>query len=136
MMSVRRLRPSNRRQPGWGQEVVAERPDGTRVPTTPYPTPLFDSDGRILGAVNLLMNMSDQKNAEGQAQQRKALLEERVERRTLALTETVGKFKESTVANWNTGAERIKGYTRAEIRLLVQCLTDYAVFMLDPSTAW
>ena len=29
-----------------GQEAIAERPDGTRVPFMPYPTPLFDGDGR------------------------------------------------------------------------------------------
>jgi PAS domain S-box-containing protein len=121
-----------------GREAVAERPDGTRVPFMPYPTPLFDSDGTLVGAVNLLMDISDQKRAESQAQQMKTLLEERVERRSRALAETTDRLKESEqtfrllvqsvtdyaifmldpeghVANWNAGAERIKGYARAEI---------------------
>ena len=32
-----------------GQEAIAERPDGTRVPFMPYPTPLFDGAGRLVG---------------------------------------------------------------------------------------
>ncbi|MDX1540893.1 MAG: PAS domain-containing protein, partial [Geminicoccaceae bacterium] len=33
-----------------GAEAVAERPDGWRVPFLAYPTPLFDSSGRLTGA--------------------------------------------------------------------------------------
>jgi PAS domain S-box-containing protein len=38
--------------------AVAERPDGTRVPFIPYPTPIFDADGKLAGAVNLLVEVS------------------------------------------------------------------------------
>ena len=121
-----------------GQEAVAERPDGTRVPFMPYPTPLFDGDGRLVGAVDLLMDITDQKRAQAEAQRMRSLPEERVEHRTQALSDTTDRLKESEqtfqllvqsvtdyaifmldpkghVANWNPGAERIKGYTRAEI---------------------
>src|SRR5262249_44008419 len=47
-------------------EVVAERPDGTRVPFIPYPTPLRDSAGKIIGAINLLVDVSERKQAETQ----------------------------------------------------------------------
>jgi PAS domain-containing protein len=43
-----------------GIEIVAERPDGTRARFIPYPTPLFDRDGALAGAVNLLVDVSDQ----------------------------------------------------------------------------
>ncbi len=39
-------------------QAVAERPDGTRVTFVPYPTPIFDADGNLAGAVNLLMEVS------------------------------------------------------------------------------
>ncbi len=39
-------------------EAVAERPDGTRITFVPYPTPVFDADGNLAGAVNLLMEVS------------------------------------------------------------------------------
>jgi PAS domain S-box-containing protein len=47
-------------------EVVAERPDRTRVPFIPYPTPLRDSAGKIVGAINMLVDISERKQAETQ----------------------------------------------------------------------
>ena len=46
-----------------GAIAVAERPDGTRVMFTPFPTPLFDEDGAIAGAVNLLLDVTDGRQA-------------------------------------------------------------------------
>jgi PAS domain S-box-containing protein len=45
-------------------EAVAERPDGTRVPFIPYPTPLRDAAGTMVGAVNMLVDISERKTAE------------------------------------------------------------------------
>jgi PAS domain S-box-containing protein len=56
-----------------GAEAVAERPDGTRVPFIPFPTPLRDADGRIVGAVNMLIDISERKRAE---EQQKLLIDE------------------------------------------------------------
>jgi PAS domain-containing protein len=39
--------------------AVAERPDGTRVIFTPYPTPLIGEDGGIVGAVNILIDVTE-----------------------------------------------------------------------------
>ena len=44
--------------------AVAERPDGTRVLFIPHPTPILDSDGRLTGAVNLLLDVTDRRQAE------------------------------------------------------------------------
>ncbi|HET7910707.1 MAG TPA: HWE histidine kinase domain-containing protein [Pseudolabrys sp.] len=49
-----------------GMEAAAERPDGTRVPFIPYPTPIHDEAGRLIGAVNMLVDISDRKRAEEQ----------------------------------------------------------------------
>ncbi|HYI42424.1 MAG TPA: PAS domain-containing protein [Sphingomicrobium sp.] len=38
--------------------AIAERPDGSRVAFRPYPTPMFDSDGRMTGAINMLVDVS------------------------------------------------------------------------------
>lgn len=43
--------------------AVAERPDGSRVAFRPYPTPLFDNEGNFIGAVNLLIDVSDEQAA-------------------------------------------------------------------------
>ena len=51
-----------------GVEAIAERPDGTRVPFIPFPTPLHDENGTMVGAVNMLVDITDRKRAE-EAQQ-------------------------------------------------------------------
>lgn len=43
--------------------ALAERPDGTRVMFAPYPTPLHDSDGAFAGAVNILIDVTDARQA-------------------------------------------------------------------------
>ena len=43
-----------------GEVAIALRPDGSRRAFTPYPTPLFDEAGRLTGAVNLLIDVSDE----------------------------------------------------------------------------
>lgn len=53
-------------RPVRGMEAQAERPDGTRVPFVPYPTPLYDEGGRLIGAVNMLVDISERKRAEQQ----------------------------------------------------------------------
>ena len=47
-----------------GIECIAERPDGTRFWFTPYPAVLRDGEGRIAGGVNVLVDITDRKNAE------------------------------------------------------------------------
>jgi PAS domain S-box-containing protein len=47
-----------------GVEIVAERPDGTKARLVPYPTPLFDRAGALCGAINLLVDITDQRNPE------------------------------------------------------------------------
>jgi PAS domain S-box-containing protein len=42
-----------------GATAYAERPDGRRVAFTPYPTPLRDADGTMIGAVNVLVDVTD-----------------------------------------------------------------------------
>jgi len=46
-----------------GAVAAAERPDGTRVMFTPYPTPLIDENGDIAGAVNILIDVTDHRQA-------------------------------------------------------------------------
>jgi len=46
-----------------GAVALAERPDGTRVMFAPYPTPLFDEAGEIAGAVNILIDVTDHRQA-------------------------------------------------------------------------
>ncbi len=49
-----------------GVEAIAERPDGTRVPFIPYPTPLHNANGKLIGAINMLVDITERKKAESQ----------------------------------------------------------------------
>ena len=49
------------RKPVRNVEAIAERPDGTRLHLLPFPTPLFDGDGRFAGAVNLLLDVTEKR---------------------------------------------------------------------------
>ena len=42
--------------------AIAERPDGSRVAFRPYPTPLFDADGALTGAVNMLIDITGEQS--------------------------------------------------------------------------
>src|ERR671919_367917 len=52
------------KRPVRGMEAIAERPDGTRVPFLPYPTPMYDASGDLIGAVNLLVDTSERRRTE------------------------------------------------------------------------
>ena len=44
------------------QVAIAERPDGTRAAFRPYPTPLFNDDGSLRGAVNMLIDVTEEQS--------------------------------------------------------------------------
>jgi PAS domain S-box-containing protein len=60
-------------RPVRGAEAIAERPDGTRRWFAPYPTPLRDSAGEMTGAINMLVDITERKEAE---RQQKLLIDE------------------------------------------------------------
>jgi PAS domain S-box-containing protein len=77
-------------RPVRGAEALAERPDGTRIPFIPFPTPLHDAGGRLIGAINMLVDISDRKKAENR---QKGLIDELNHRvkNTLATIQSLAK---------------------------------------------
>src|SRR5262245_57636933 len=51
-------------------EIMAERPDGKLVPVMPFLTPLFDENGTMVGALNVLVDISKLKAVEHAAARR------------------------------------------------------------------
>jgi len=47
-----------------GFTAIAERPDGSRIDFQPYPTPLYDRKGRLIGAVNVLVDITERRRME------------------------------------------------------------------------
>lgn len=42
--------------------AIAARPNGSRIAFRPYPTPLFDKSGNLKGAINMLIDISDEQS--------------------------------------------------------------------------
>jgi PAS domain S-box-containing protein len=51
-------------RPVRGGQAIAVRPDGSQVSFMAYPTPLFDDDGEMIGAVNVLIDITERHRAE------------------------------------------------------------------------
>lgn len=64
--------------------LIAERPDGSRRAYRPYPTPLFDDDGSLSGAINLLIDVTEEQSEalHEQAERCRRLAEAMYDRRT------------------------------------------------------
>ena len=70
-----------------GHEILIERPDGTRVTTLAHANPFLDDSGKLLGAVNVLVDITARKRAEESLRGAHDELAHKVVERTAELTE-------------------------------------------------
>jgi PAS domain S-box-containing protein len=95
-------------RPVRGVEIVVERPDGRRKTVLPYPTPLRDADGNLLGAVNALIDVTERKKIEDAARRLAAIVDSSDDA-------IVSKDLNGIIRSWNPAAERIFGYSESEV---------------------
>ncbi|HEY1663713.1 MAG TPA: response regulator [Verrucomicrobiae bacterium] len=90
------------------REIIIERPDGTRRNILPHPEPLHDANGKIVGAINMLMDITERKSSEEAA------------RRLAAIVATsddaiISKDLNGIITSWNKSATHLFGYTAEEV---------------------
>ena len=90
-----------------GVEVTVERPDGKRLAFIPHPSPLRDASGNVIGAMNVLVNITERQLAE-QALQRQAGLIDLSFDAILVWREPGG------IEFWNKGATLLYGFEKEE----------------------
>jgi PAS domain S-box-containing protein len=83
-------------------EAIAVRPDGTQVPFAAYPKPLFDQAGRLIGAVNTLVDITHRKAHE--------------ERQSLLINELNHRVKNTLATVQSIAQQSLRGCPQGEVR--------------------
>ena len=95
------------KRPVRGVEALAQRPDGSLVPFLPFPTPIVDQNGALVGAVNMLVDISERKRAEDQ----QALLIRELHHRVKNMLATIQAIMGSTARASTTISEFQEAFT-------------------------
>jgi PAS domain S-box-containing protein len=90
------------------QEVVIERPDGSRINALVNIDPLTNTSGKITGAINVFSDVTELKQAERASRQLAAIVESSED-------VIISKDLNGIIMSWNQAAERLFGYTAEEV---------------------
>jgi PAS domain S-box-containing protein len=91
-----------------GEEIVIERPDGVKRCVQANPSPLFDSEGKITGAVNMLVDITERKINDEKVSMLAAIVES-------SSDAIISKTLNGVITSWNHTAEKLFGYTASEM---------------------
>ena len=91
-----------------GEEIIAERPDGSRARVIPYPTPLFDKSGELIGAINMLVDISARYETEQELARLGAVV-------ASSDDAVIGMNLEGLITHWNSGATQLYKYEPQEM---------------------
>ena len=105
-----------------GREAIFERSDGRRIPIIPYPVPLTDEDGKVVGVVSMKLDISERKKAE------LALAERNIQLALAGKAALVGSFAYDTdteIMQISEGYAAIHGFPEGTVeKARSECLAD------------
>jgi PAS domain S-box-containing protein len=89
------------------EEIIIQRPDGSTAFIQPHPVPMYNDSGELVGAVNTLIDITEQKKNEP----KQAMLAAIIESSDDAI---ISKTLDGIITSWNHSAEKMYGYKEAE----------------------
>ncbi|MGN6396618.1 MAG: PAS domain S-box protein [Mucilaginibacter sp.] len=89
-------------------EIIVQRPNGDRLYVQSHPAPVFNAAGEVTGGINTLIDVTEKRSSEN----KQAMLAAIIESSEDAI---VSKTLEGIITTWNHSAERMFGYSEAEI---------------------
>jgi PAS domain S-box-containing protein len=98
-----------------GMEAIAERPDGTRVRFVAFPSPLFDTRGFLIGAINTLVDITERQDAERRAHESEIRYRDIAAAVEFSDDAILTKDLNGIITSWNHGATRLFGYAAEEV---------------------
>lgn len=91
-----------------GEEIIIERPDGSRRNVLPYPEAFYNESGEIIGGVNMLVDITERKKSEEAARRLAAIVQSSDDA-------IISKDTNGIITSWNEGARRLFGYEAEEV---------------------
>jgi PAS domain S-box-containing protein len=95
------------KRPVFGEDILVERSDGTRVRVSAQPEPVFDADGQFVGAVTVLLEIAEVQEVDRQLRLRSAMLDH-------VGQAVISTDVDGTIRYWNKAATRMYGWTDEE----------------------